>query len=116
MQIKKFYEETNSNYNSALSIMMNDMLIERMIRKFMEQNSFNAIIDAYEKNNIRDVFALSHSFKGVTGNLALTGLYNIASDLTEATRNKEEADIADYIEKLKTEYQLIQEKFDLLSK
>lgn len=32
MNIKKFYEDTNSNYNAALSIMMNDMLIERMIK------------------------------------------------------------------------------------
>ena len=116
MDIKKFYEETGSNYNSALSIMMNDMLIERMIRKFMEQNSYNAIIEAYQNNNIKDVFALSHSFKGVTGNLALTNLFNIASELTEATRNKEEADIRELIEQLKVAYSLVQEKFDLLSK
>ena len=66
MDIKKFYEETGSNYQSALSIMMNDFLIERMIKKFMENNSYHAIIEAYEANNIKEVFALSHSFKGVT--------------------------------------------------
>lgn len=114
MNIKKFYEDTNSNYNAALSIMMNDMLIERMIKKFMENNSYNAIIDAYNAKNIKEVFVLSHSFKGVTGNLALTSLYNIASDLTELTRDKEEADIDNEIEKLKTEYQLIKNVFDSL--
>lgn len=115
MNIKKFYEDTNSNYNAALSIMMNDMLIERMIKKFMENNSYNAIIDAYNAKNIKEVFVLSHSFKGVTGNLALTSLYNIASDLTELTRDKEEADIDSEIEKLKTEYQLIKNVFDSLA-
>lgn len=115
MNIKKFYEDTNSNYNSALSIMMNDMLIERMIRKFMENNSYNAIIDAYSANNIKEVFVLAHSFKGVTGNLALTSLYNIASDLTELTRDKEEADIDNEIAKLKTEYKLIKDVFDSLA-
>ena len=115
MNIKKFYEDTNSNYNAALSIMMNDMLIERMIKKFMENNSYNAIIDAYNAKNIKEVFVLSHSFKGVTGNLALTNLYNIASDLTELTRDKEEADIDSEIEKLKTEYQLIKNVFDSLA-
>lgn len=115
MNIKKFYEDTNSNYNSALSIMMNDVLIERMIRKFMENNSYNAIIDAYNANNIKEVFVLAHSFKGVTGNLALTSLYNIASNLTELTRDKEEADIDSEIAKLKTEYKLIKDVFDSLA-
>ena len=115
MNIKKFYEDTNSNYNSALSIMMNDILIERMIRKFMENNSYNAIIDAYNAKNIKEVFVLAHSFKGVTGNLALTNLYNIASDLTELTRDKETADIDKEIEKLKKEYQLIKNVFDTLA-
>lgn len=81
--------------------MMNDVLIERMIKKFMENNNYHSIIEGYDANNIKEVFALSHSFKGVTGNLALTKLFNIASELTEATRDKEEADIKDLIEELK---------------
>ncbi len=75
--------------------------IKRMIRKFVENNSYNAVIDAYSANNIKEVFVLAHSFKGVTGNLALTNLYNIASDLTELTRDKETADIDKEIEKIK---------------
>lgn len=116
MDIKRFYEETNSNYQAALSIMMSDALIERMIKKFMENNSYQAILDAYQANNIKEVFALSHSFKGVTGNLALTSLFNIASDLTEMTRDKEEADIGEEIEKLKSAYSLIEEKYNSLCK
>lgn len=115
MDIKKFYLDTGSDYNAALGIMMNDMLIERMIKKFMDNNSYQAIIDAYEANNIKEVFALSHSFKGVTGNLALTKLFNIASILTEATRNKESADISKEIEELKKDYQLIEETYKALS-
>ena len=115
MDIKKFYLDTGSDYNAALGIMMNDMLIERMIKKFMDNNSYQAIIDAYEANNIKEVFALSHSFKGVTGTLALTKLFNIASILTEATRNKEGADISKEIEELKKDYQLIEETYKALS-
>ena len=44
MDIKKFYADTGSDYQAALSIMMNDVLIERMIKKFMENNSYNQII------------------------------------------------------------------------
>ena len=115
MDIKKFYLETNSNYEAALSIMMNDILIERMIKKFMDNNVYPSIIKAYQENNIKEVFALSHSFKGVTGNLALTKLYEIASELTEATRDKEEANISDLIAKLQAEYLVIEEAYKKIS-
>ena len=114
MNIKKFYEETGSNYQAALSIMMNDALIERMIKKFMENNPYNAILEAYAQNDIKKVFTLVHTFKGVTGNLALTKLYEIACELTEATRDKEEANIDNEVEKLKSQYQLIEEKYKSL--
>ena len=114
MDIKKFYEVTESNYQAAVSIMMSDMLIERMIHKFMESNSYQPILEAYAAGNIKEVFALAHSFKGVTGNLALTKLFNIATELTEATRNKETADISKEIDILKAEYKAIENAYNEL--
>ena len=114
MDIKKFYLDTGSDYQRALSIMMNDMLIERMIKKFMDTNSYDSLIKAYEANDIKQVFSLSHALKGVAGNLALTKLYEVASELTEATRNKEEADIDNEISKLKSIYQNIVESYNSL--
>ena len=116
MDIKKFYELTGSDYHAAISIMMNDALIERMINKFMENNSYQAIINAYQAKNIKEVFALAHSFKGVTGNLALTKLFQVSSELTEATRGKEEANVDGLIEQLKKEYLLISETYKELTK
>ena len=114
MDIKKFYLDTGSDYQRALSIMMNDMLIERMIKKFIETNSYDSLIKAYETNDVKEVFSLSHALKGVAGNLALTKLFEIASELTEATRNKEEADIDNEISKLKSIYQNIVETYNSL--
>ena len=114
MDIKKFYIDTGSDYQAALSIMMNDMLIERLIKKFMDNNSYQAIIDAYNANNIKEVFSLSHALKGVAGNLALTKLYEVASELTEATRNKEEANIDNEIDKLKSIYRNIESVYKSL--
>ena len=114
MNVKQFYLDTGSNYQAALSIMMVDSLIERMINKFMSENVCNDIIDAYNRKDIKRVFELSHSFKGVTGNLALTGLFEISSVITEATRNKTEANIDNEIEQLKKTYTAIQEAFNKL--
>ena len=114
MDIKKFYLDTGSDYQRASSIMMNDMLIERMIKKFMDTNSYGSLIKAYEANDIKQVFSLSHALKGVAGNLALTKLFEIASELTEATRNKEEVNIDNEISKLKSIYQNIVETYNSL--
>ena len=46
MNIKKFYEDTNSNYQGALSIMMNDFLIER---DFDEYQPSKSITQLYEE-------------------------------------------------------------------
>ena len=112
MNVKKFYEETNSNYNNALSIMMNDMLIARLLGKFMSNNSFEQIVSFYESKDYRNLFAAVHSFKGVTGNLALTPLYDLACEITELTRNSDDANIDKEIEELKKNYALIIEKYN----
>ena len=39
MNVKEFYISINGDYQRALSIMMNDSLIERMITKFMSNNA-----------------------------------------------------------------------------
>ena len=105
MNIKQFYSTVNGNYEQALSIMMNDAFIGRMITKFYNNNSYNDIISAYEKKDYNSVFTSSHAFKGVAGNLSLTSLFEIASIITEATRNGANADIDDKIALLKERYQ-----------
>jgi HPt (histidine-containing phosphotransfer) domain-containing protein len=112
MNVKEFYKNTGSNYEAAVSIMMNDMLIERMLAKFMANNSYNDIIEAYNAHDYKALFALSHSFKGVTGNLALTKLFELASVLTEATRNNENANVDKEIEDLKKAYELIKTEYE----
>ena len=107
MNVKKFYEDINGNYSSALSIMMNDALIERMLAKFMNDNAYNDIIAAYNNNDLERVFVLVHTIKGVTGNLALTPLYELACIITEATRNNPNADIKEEIKKLEEAYSLV---------
>ena len=111
MNVKQFYLDINGNYQGALSIMMNDMLIERMIRKFMGDNSCKQIVSCYQEGKLHDVFVLSHTLKGVAGNLSLTPLYEISCVITEATRNNDQADIAKEIKQLEDIYSLIEQSF-----
>ena len=111
MDVKGFYSAVNGSYENALAIMMNDALIERMLAKFMANNCSQAIIDAYNQKDYQAVFANAHSLKGVVGNLALTPLFEIASIITEATRNGATPNIDNEINTLKERYLLIEENF-----
>ena len=111
MNVKKFYEEIGGSYSNAISIMMNDALIARMLSKFMASNAYEQIVTSYENKDFRTVFASSHSFKGVAGNLALTPLFELASTITEATRNSDDVNLDKEIGELKKAYALIQEKY-----
>lgn len=111
MNIKQFYLETNGSYENALAIMMNDVLIAKLLGKFMANNLYDDIVSLYEQKDFRGLFAASHSYKGVTGNLALTPLYELSSVITEATRNSDDVNLDKEIAELKKAYELIKEKY-----
>ena len=111
MDGKKFYEEIGGSYQNAVAIMMNDALIARMLGKFMTANSYAQIVSSYEQKDYRAVFAASHALKGVAGNLALTPLYELASAITEATRNSDGVNLDEEIEELRKAYNLIEIKY-----
>ena len=111
MDIKQFYLEAKGNYNEALSRMMNDVLIVRMLNKFMGDNCINNLISSYENKDYRTVFSTSHTLKGVAGNLSLTSLFEIASTITEATRNDDGVNLDKEIAELKEAYATIQNSF-----
>lgn len=111
MNVKQFYEDIQGNYNNALSIMMNDMLIAKMIAKFISSGSVEQLISLYEQKDYRGLFAASHSLKGVAGNLALTPIFELASFITEATRNSDDVNLDKEIADLKEKYALMKEKY-----
>ena len=82
--------------------------IAKMIAKFMNNNSLNEIISFYEQKDYRNLFLSAHAFKGVTGNLALTPLFELSSKITEATRNSDGANLDNEIKELKEAYSLIE--------
>ena len=111
MNVKQFYIDVNGDYNKALSLMMNDILIAKLLGKFIANNSCDQLISAYESKDYREVFAASHALKGVAGNLALTPLYDLASTITEATRNSDDVDLNKEIGELKKVYQTIKDSY-----
>ena len=86
MTVSEFYHSIQADYAAAKGRLMNDALILRFLRKFATEYKIDALVNAVNAQDGKGIFEACHSLKGVAGNLALTRLYDLASDLTEKTR------------------------------
>jgi len=116
MDVKGFYTSINGNYEKAVSVMMNDAFIERMLGKFFSNNTYPEIISSYEKKDFKALFSAVHAFKGVVGNLSLTPLFEISDIITEMTRSLEEVNLDKEIDELQNRYSSVEKAYQDYSK
>ena len=90
MNVKEFYAAIGGHYEKALQTLMNDGFITKLLKKFAEGNYYDELKNAREENDATHIFAITHTLKGVAGNLSLTAIYEKASAICEATRNKKD--------------------------
>lgn len=116
MTVKEFYDAIGGSYEEALSRLMNDAFITRFLRKFHDGYSLKELNEAYQNNDAKKVFEVSHALKGVIGNLALTKLFNYASNITEATRNVSSLSEANIENELKSFNENFDKTLELIEK
>lgn len=107
MTIKEFYAAINGNYEDALKRMMYDMLISKMLKKFSEGSYLTMINEGIQEKDIKKVFAGAHTLKGVAGNLSFTTLFDLASELCEKTRGKDE-----YNNEIETDFVALKKEYN----
>ena len=90
MGVKEFYVSIGGDYDRALQMLMNDVFITKLLKKFAEGNYYDELRKAREDNDVPHTFAITHTLKGVAGNLSLSPIYEKASAICEATRNKKD--------------------------
>ncbi|MBR3266648.1 MAG: Hpt domain-containing protein [Bacilli bacterium] len=90
MNVKEFYSQIGGDYDRAIQMLMNDAFILKLLKKFSEGNYYDELKKARDENDIPHIFAITHTLKGVAGNLCLTPVFEKASAICEATRNKKD--------------------------
>ena len=60
----------------------------KMVCRAIERGPFEKLLDVITGNNLDEAFERAHALKGVLGNLSLTPLFDLSSELTELLRNK----------------------------
>ena len=74
--------------------MNNEAFYLKMVNMAAEDAGFERLKAAVESKEIPRIFEAAHALKGMLGNLALTPLFQPASEMTELARTGSDADYA----------------------
>lgn len=90
MTVKECYEKMNGNYDDVMSRLRTDERVKKFLGKVADDKSVELLETSLNARNMEEAFRAAHTIKGVSMNLSLTGLYNVAENMTEALRGRTE--------------------------
>lgn len=74
----------------------------RLTGMILQEANFDNLEQAIAAGNLEDAFSAAHALKGVTGNLALTPLYDPIQEITELLRAKTDMDYTALLEQIRS--------------
>ena len=95
MTLQELYEQIGGSYEQATKVLRIDKLIDKHIRKFTKNGVVDNLLKASEDLDPSQMFETAHAVKGVCGNLGITGLYDLASELSDEFRPGNERTMTD---------------------
>ena len=93
-KLKEFGANTEEGLTRCLG---NEAFYIRMVNMALQDSGFEKLKEAVAAKDKTASFEAAHALKGVLGNLALTPLYEPASEMTELLRSGKDADYDAYL-------------------
>ncbi len=86
MTLKELYETIGGDYEQALRVLRMDKLVDKHIRKYVKNGVVEKLVDAGNRMDPNEMFECAHAVKGISGNLGLRELSEMASEIAEEFR------------------------------
>jgi chemotaxis protein histidine kinase CheA len=86
MDVKACYDSIGGSYEAIHRRIPNDPVVEKFMKKFLEDPCYGELRQAMEEENWGNAFKASHALKGVSANLNFSRLSESADRLTELLR------------------------------
>ena len=90
MTIQECYRQLDGDFTQVEKALESADLVERFLRKFLDDGSFSDLCIAMAGDNRDKAFRAAHTLKGVSVSLGLTSLHSSASQLAELLRAESE--------------------------
>ena len=110
MTLQELYDEIGGSYEQAIKVLRIDKLVDKHIRKFTKNGVVENLLQAGETLDPTQMFETAHAVKGVCGNLGITKLYDLASELSDEfrpgnARTKTDEEVKEELEEVKEIYE-----------
>ena len=107
-EILNLLKDAGNDVDSALRRFVgNEAMYIKFLKRFADDKSYSEMKEAVEKNDMGNAFVAAHTLKGVAGNLGLTKLFDVASEVTEKLRTRSDSDLAADFARITAEYDAV---------
>lgn len=86
MTLQELYQSIGGNYENAIRVLRMEKLMDKHIRKFTKNGVAEKMLEAGRSRDAKELFESAHALKGVCGNLGLTEMSELASEIAEEFR------------------------------
>lgn len=118
MTIEEMYEVINGDFDDVQKRLRNPVLIEKFVRKFLNDPSYDNLLDALDEENYEDAFRAAHTLKGVCLNLSFVGMFEVSNEITEMLRPQtgefEQEELDSLMNELEKQYNIVVEGINKL--
>lgn len=90
MTVKECYDVLQGDYADVMSRLRTDERVKKFLGKVADDKSMELLESSLKDRNMEEAFRAAHTMKGVSMNLSLTKLYEVAENMTEALRGRTE--------------------------
>ena len=86
MTLKECYAAMGGDYNDVIGRLRTEKLVQKFVLKFLNDGSYNLLLQSMEEKNYEEAFRAAHTIKGVCQNLGISKLLDSSSRLCESLR------------------------------
>ena len=79
MELEEFYKQVGGNFEDVKRRLLNEEFIRKFVLKFKDDETFDNLIDAFNKADYKEAFRFIHTLKGTSVNLGFDDLYQASS-------------------------------------
>ena len=107
MELEEFYKQVGGNFEDVKRRLLNEEFIRKFVLKFKDDETFDNLIDAFDKADYKEAFRFIHTLKGTSVNLGFDDLYQASCNLKENLNDEELEEAGKLIQIVKNSYQKI---------
>jgi len=106
MNVRECYIEISGDYETVKERITSDEKLLRYLKKYAATNLVDRMFDAFDSEDYKQVFELSHELKGMSANLELKGNNSTITQICDSVRGGiKTIDITELMAKAKAEHE-----------